>query len=54
MKALDIRAIREQSKKSQMDFAYMIGVSVATQLGTGSTNARRTCTRLAENCFKKS
>ena len=30
MKALDIRAIREQSNKSQMDFAYMIGVSVAT------------------------
>ena len=30
MKALDIRAIREQRKKSQTDFVDMIGVSVAT------------------------
>lgn len=30
MKALDIRTIREQSNKSQLEFAYMIGVSVAT------------------------
>jgi putative transcriptional regulator len=30
MNAPDIRAIREHSHKSQADFAYMIGVSVAT------------------------
>jgi putative transcriptional regulator len=30
MKALDIRTIREQCNKSQSEFAYMIGVSVAT------------------------
>jgi len=30
IKALDIRTIREQSKKTQLEFAYMIGVSVAT------------------------
>ena len=30
MNAPDIRAIREHSNKTQADFAYMIGVSVAT------------------------
>ncbi|OHD77133.1 MAG: transcriptional regulator [Spirochaetes bacterium RIFOXYC1_FULL_54_7] len=30
MQALDIRTIREQSNKTQLEFAYMIGVSVAT------------------------
>jgi len=30
MKAPDIRAMRENINKSQADFAYMIGVSVAT------------------------
>ncbi|MFH2114675.1 MAG: helix-turn-helix domain-containing protein [Spirochaetota bacterium] len=30
MKALDIRMIREQSNKSRLEFAYMIGISMAT------------------------